>query len=83
MLHGTKSARLSKALASAATVVIVTAFDLTYVAKICQYNHPDFYTVCDQDSHDITFLALQRSQAEFFSGSDDPFGLSTNSASLV
>lgn len=52
MLYGSESALLTKALASAATVVIATAFDL-HVSHLCQYGCPVLYTLCDPDSHDI------------------------------
>jgi hypothetical protein len=74
-------ALFSKTFAPVASVAIIdTAFDLQISQKSISLN-----MVSNLGSRccGITFLALHRLQAEFFSALDDPCGFSTNIASFL
>ena len=83
MLDGIEGTRLAQALAPATTVVIGTAFDLRRSPKPISRNALLSMLRVIQVRLDFTFLARHRSHAELFSRSDDPCGLSTNSASSL
>ena len=84
-LDGAEGARLSKSHASCAATMFGTAFDLQKKPRRVSVGSRVDTSLVIQLRLTLprTFLALHRSQAEFFSGSDDPCGLSTNSTSSV